>query len=109
MDGIRQDRLELDDQQDERPPASQRIQRHLWRRMGRGFLVLIPLLITLLIVRYLVAAIDALLSPVVEVFTDRTFVQNIPGADFDHMGRRDNPDARLLLPAWHVGNRPALA
>ena len=80
MDGIRQDRLELDDQQDERPPASQRIQRHLWRRMGRGFLVLIPLLITLLIVRYLVAAIDALLSPVVEVFTDRTFVQNIPGA-----------------------------
>ena len=80
MDGIQQAKLEQDDQQDERPPASQRIQRHLWRRMGRGFLVLIPLLITLLIVRYLVAAIDALLSPIVEVFTDRTFVQNIPGA-----------------------------
>ena len=80
MDGIQQAKLEQDDQQEERPPASQRIQRHLWRRMGRGFLVLIPLLITLIIVRYLVAAIDALLSPIVEVFTDRTFVQNIPGA-----------------------------
>ena len=80
MDGIQQDRLESDDQQDVRPPASQRIQRHLLRRMGRGFLVLIPLLITLLIVRYLVAVVEALFSPFVAILTDRTFIQNIPGA-----------------------------
>ena len=81
MDGIQQGKLEQDHQQEERPPASQRIQRHLLRRIGRGFLVLIPLLITLLIVRYLVAAIDALLSPIVAVLTNRSFIKDIPGAD----------------------------
>ena len=80
MDGIQQDRLEQDDQQEERPPASQRIQRHLLRRIGRGFLVLIPLLITLLIVRYMVAVVEAFLSPLVSVLMDRTFIQDIPRA-----------------------------
>ena len=81
MDNIQQGKLEQDDHQEECPPASQRIQRHLLRRIGRGFLVLIPLLITLLIVRYLVAVVEAFLSPIVAVLTDRTFIQNIPGAD----------------------------
>ena len=80
MNGTEQDRLEPDDQQDERPPASQRIQSHLLRRIGRGFLVLIPLFITLLIVRYLVAVVDAFLSPIVSVLMDRTFIQEFAGA-----------------------------
>ena len=109
MDGIQQDRLESDDQQDERPPASQRIQRHLLRRMGRGFLVLIPLLITLLIVRYLVAVVEALFSPFVASPHRPNLHSEHPRSRFDHMGRCTGPDTRLLLSAWHPGNRPALA
>ncbi len=78
--GVQQNRLEPDDLKVERPPASQRIQSHLLRRVGRGLLVLIPLFITLLIVRYLVAAVEALFNPLVTLLTDRTFIQNVPGS-----------------------------
>lgn len=56
----------------------QRVESHVWQRLGRGFLVLIPLLITLLIVRYLIASLDSIFSPFIDVFVQRPFIRNIP-------------------------------
>ncbi len=60
---------------------TQRVQRHLWQRVGRGILVLIPMLVTLLIVRYFIIAIaEGLFSPAVDLILDQSIVREIPGA-----------------------------
>ncbi|MCH7800887.1 MAG: DUF502 domain-containing protein [Chloroflexi bacterium] len=56
----------------------QRVESHVWQRLGRGFLVLIPLLITLLIIRYLIATLDSIFSPFIDVFVQRPFIEDIP-------------------------------
>ncbi len=48
--------------------------------MGRGFLILIPLLITLLIVRYVIAAINGVFRPFVGVFVNRSFINELPAS-----------------------------
>jgi len=56
----------------------QRVEVHVWQRLSRGFLVLIPLLITLLIVRYLITTLDSIFRPFVDVFIQRPFIEDIP-------------------------------
>ena len=57
MDDTSQDRADVNAPEDgatESVPAFRKVERHFWRRMSRGLLVIIPLLVTFLILRYLV-------------------------------------------------------
>ena len=58
----------------------QRIQGHLWRRVGRGILVLIPMLVTLVIVRYFIKVAENLFNPIVNLLLNRSIVQELPGS-----------------------------
>ena len=47
-------------------PPLRRIERHVIRRLGSGFLVLIPLLIVIIIFRFVMAAMDGFFRPILE-------------------------------------------
>ena len=67
MDGTSQDRPGADAPEGgapQRVPAFRKVERHFWRRMTRGLLVIIPLLVTFLILRYLVVIFESLLRPI---------------------------------------------
>ena len=44
-------------------PLFQRLESHLWRRMASGFFVLIPLLVTFIVLRFVVGYIDGFVTP----------------------------------------------
>ena len=56
----------------------QSIERHVFGRLGRGFLVLIPLIVTLLIVGYLLVSLRNIFSPTVDVITSNPILQGVP-------------------------------
>ena len=62
----------------ERVPAFRKVERHFWRRMTRGLLVIVPLLITLVILRYLVAIVQSLLRPIVNLLLRMPYVDQVP-------------------------------
>ena len=57
-----------------------RVKRHVWQSIARGFLLLIPLFITILILRYLVGFAGSVISPFVDFAISRPFLEDIPGA-----------------------------
>ncbi len=64
----------------EKVPAFRKVERHFWRRMTRGLLVIIPLLVTLLILRYLVAILGSLLRPVASLILDIPYMAEVPAS-----------------------------
>lgn len=64
----------------ERVPAFRKVERHFWRRMTRGLLVIIPLVVTLIILRYLVAILESLLRPVVGLVLEIPYMEEIPAS-----------------------------
>ena len=57
-----------------------RIQRHVWQSIARGFLLLIPLFITILILRYLVGFAGSVIGPFVDFVITRPVLEDVPGA-----------------------------
>ena len=57
-----------------------RFKRHVWQCIVRGFLLLIPLFITILIVRYLVGFAGSVISPFVDFVISRPVLEDVPGA-----------------------------
>ena len=64
----------------EREPLPLRIKRHVWRCTTRGFLLLIPLFIMILIVRYLVGFAGSVISPFVDFMVGTPILEDTPGA-----------------------------
>jgi uncharacterized membrane protein len=67
-----------------RPAKSwlRRLEHHIWRRMLAGIVVLIPLLITLLTLRFVIVYLDGIYRPIIlgtRVLRDIPFIQRIPG------------------------------
>jgi uncharacterized membrane protein len=58
--------------------ALQSLERHILGRLGRGFLVLVPLIITLLIVAYAVISLRNLFRPAVNVFVQNRLLEDVP-------------------------------
>jgi uncharacterized membrane protein len=58
--------------------AIQRVEGHVWQRLSRGFLVLIPLLITLLILDYLVAGLRSFFKGPHALIIRLPFIEGIP-------------------------------
>ena len=58
--------------------ARQNLERHIFRRLGRGFLVLVPLIITLLIVNYTVISLRTIFRPTVNLIIENRFLEGIP-------------------------------
>ena len=65
---------------DNREALPLRIKRHVWQSIARGFLLLIPLFITILILRYLVGFAESVISPFVDFVISRPILDDIPGA-----------------------------
>ncbi len=64
----------------ERERAFRKVERHFWWRMSRGLLMIIPLLVTFIILRYLVAILESLLSPVTALIMEIPYMGGIPAA-----------------------------
>ena len=56
-----------------------RIKRHVWRCTTRGFLLLIPLFITILVVRYLAGFAGSMISPFVDFLVGVPTLHDVPG------------------------------
>ncbi len=83
MDDTSQDRPGVNTPEDgapERVPAFRKVERHFWRRMSRGLLVIIPLLVTFLILRYLVAILESLLRPVAMLLLRVPYMEQVPAS-----------------------------
>lgn len=83
MDDISRDRPEVNAPADEgtkKVPAFRKVERHFWRRMIGGLLVIIPLLVTFLILRYLVAIFENLLSPVTMLLLRVSYMEQVPAS-----------------------------
>ena len=80
MDDTSQDRPGVNAPEDgatERVPAFRKVERHFWRRMSRGLLVIIPLLVTFLILRYLVIITAGLIRPVTRLILEIPYVGHV--------------------------------
>ncbi len=64
----------------EKVPAFRKVERHFWRRMSRGLLVIIPLLVTFIILRYLVAILETLLRPVTTLILQIPYMEQVPAS-----------------------------
>lgn len=64
----------------EKVPAFRKVERHFWRRMSRGLLVIIPLLVTFIILRYLVAILESLLRPVATLLLRIPYMEQVPAS-----------------------------
>lgn len=64
----------------EKVPAFRKVERHFWRRMSRGLLVIIPLLVTILILRYLVVILENLIRPVTTLILEIPYIGHIPAS-----------------------------
>ena len=83
MDDTPQNRLSANAPEDgvpERVPAFRKVERHFWRRMSRGLLVIIPLLVTFLILRYLVVILENLIRPVTTLILEIPYIGHIPAS-----------------------------
>lgn len=83
MDDTSQDREGVNAPEDgapERVPAFRKVERHFWRRMSRGLLVIIPLLVTFLILRYLVAILENLLRPIAMLLLRAPYMEQVPAS-----------------------------
>ena len=83
MDDTSQDRSGVNAPKDgapERVPAFRKVERHFWRRMSRGLLVIIPLLVTFLILRYLVAILENLLRPIAMLLLRAPYMEQVPAS-----------------------------
>ena len=83
MDETSQDRLGVNAPEDggtEKVPAYRKVERHFWRRMSRGLLVIIPLLVTFLILRYLVVILENLIRPVTTLILEIPYIGHIPAS-----------------------------
>ena len=81
MDDTSQDRSGVNAPKDgapERVPAFRKVERHFWRRMSRGLLVIIPLLVTFLILRYLVVILENLLRPIAMLLLRIPYMEGVP-------------------------------
>ena len=81
MDDTSRDRPGVNAPENEAPekvPAFRKVERHFWRRMSRGLLVIIPLLVTFLILRYLVAILENLLRPVAMLLLRVPYMEQVP-------------------------------
>lgn len=58
--------------------ALQNLERHILGRLGRGFLVLVPLIITLLIVNYVIISLRSLFRPTINVIIKNGYLEGIP-------------------------------
>lgn len=56
-----------------------RIKRHVWRCTTRGFLLLIPLFITILVVRYLAGLVGSMISPFADFLVGVPALHDVPG------------------------------
>ena len=65
---------------DARADRFRRARRHLWERVGRGLVVLIPLLVTLIILRYLVVGVQLMFEPLVNAILSIPVIGAIPVA-----------------------------
>ena len=65
---------------DGRANRFRRARGHLWARVGRGFIVIIPLLITFIILRYLIVLVEAVFAPLVGVILEVPVIGEIPAA-----------------------------
>ncbi len=59
----------------------QRVEGHVLQRLGTGFLVLIPLLVTLIIVNYTIGAFIDVLRPFIDGFVQVPFIESLPAID----------------------------
>ena len=83
MDDTSQERPGVNAPEDgapERVPAFRKVERHFWRRMSRGLLVIIPLLVTFLILRYLVVILENLIRPVTTLILEIPYIGHIPAS-----------------------------
>ncbi|MYA61279.1 MAG: DUF502 domain-containing protein [Dehalococcoidia bacterium] len=83
MDDTSQDRPGVNAPKDggtEKVPAFRKVERHFWRRMSRGLLVIIPLLVTILILRYLVVILENLIRPVTTLILEIPYIGHIPAS-----------------------------
>ncbi|MXY21095.1 MAG: DUF502 domain-containing protein [Dehalococcoidia bacterium] len=83
MDDTSQDRPGVNAPNDggtEKVPAFRKVERHFWRRMSRGLLVIIPLLVTILILRYLVVILENLIRPVTTLILEIPYIGHIPAS-----------------------------
>ena len=64
----------------ERERAFRKMERHFWWRMSRGLLMIIPLLVTLIILRYLIAILESLLSPVTSLILEIPYMGGVPAS-----------------------------
>ena len=81
MDDTSQDRPGVNVPEDggtEKVPAFRKVERHFWRRMSRGLLVIIPLLVTFLILRYLVVILENLLRPIAMLLLQVPYMEQLP-------------------------------
>ena len=108
MDDTNRERLGATAPQDagaENAPAFRKVERHFWRRMTRGLLVIIPLLVTFLILRYLVAILENLIRPAAELILDIPRMDQIPWATPPRLDHSHLRHTRVPLPARLAGNR----
>lgn len=83
MDDTSQDRPDANVPKDggtEKVPAFRKVERHFWRRMSRGLLVIIPLLVTFLILRYLVVILENLIRPFTALILEIPYIGHIPAS-----------------------------
>ena len=59
----------------------QQVESHVLQRLGKGFLVLIPLLATLIIVSYSIGAFVDVLRPFIDGFTQVPFIASVPAVE----------------------------
>ena len=64
----------------EKVPTFRRVERHFWRRMSRGLLVIVPLLVTFVILRYLVAIFESLLRPFTMLLVQIPYMEQVPAS-----------------------------
>jgi len=60
------------------PSALQNLERHIFGRLGRGILVLIPLIVTLLIVGYLLMSLRNIFRPTIDVIISNPLLEGVP-------------------------------
>ncbi len=64
----------------DRVTAFRKVERHFWRGMTRGLLLIIPLLVTFLILRYLVALLGGLLRPISALILKIPYLSEVPAS-----------------------------
>ena len=83
MDATGEDKRQepaLDATERERQGVFRRMERHLGQRMIRGLLAIIPLLVTIIIIRYLIAIAEGAMRPMVNILMGAPYMDEIPAS-----------------------------